>query len=336
MTDRDGASSSGRTDLVEAEARRALDAYPGLVWAGVVFTCLERVGQRWRILASGLDSPQDARDHLAHLLLVAAKEAAGEAERREYRAAAGGLDWERHDELTAAGRLFRIGRIERSVRMGPDGPEPPRRSDPQGSAGERLTDGRTAGFIDAIALTGTAAAVLRFQLHSRIPECATDQAREDARRALDTHPRLALLPAEFGVAEEVDGRWRPRFTQSEPTPQAARDSLTSFLRPMKLACPWPDRPEIQREYAKMQELIDSRRPAPQVCAEWERAADLIDRDRLNDVRVAGYHFRVMRVDQVVRLGRDGPEPPRPSDPDPYDPPAVAVQQAENEEDAGPE
>jgi hypothetical protein len=304
------------TDVAELEARRALDVYPGLVWGGVMFTCLEQVGGRWRILATGFDWPQEARTHLAHLFLVAAKRG---DDADQYRAAADVLDWERRDEMTVAGRRFRIGRIERSVRVGPDGPEPPRATDPEGTPDER----RSIGFIHANALTGTAAAVLRYQLHTRIPESATDQAREDARRALQRYPRLVLLPAEFGVAEEVEGRWRPRFADTEATPQAARDSLTDFLRPTRLECPLPN-PELREEFARMQEWIDSRRPDPRVCAEWEKAADLIDRERLNEVRVAGYHFRIMRVDQVVRLGLDGPEPPRPSDPDPYGPPAATM------------
>jgi hypothetical protein len=319
MTEREG------VEPAEVEARRALDAYPDLVWAGVVFTCLERVGHRWRVLESGLDSPQEARDHLAHIFLVEAKQSLDAA---EYRAAAELLDWERHDELTVAGRFFRIGRIERSVRMGPDGPEPPRPTDPDGEPGERPPR-RSLGFIDANALTGTAAAVLRYQLHNRYPDSATGAAREDARRAIDTHPRLVLLPAEFAVAEEIEGRWRPRFNHSEPTPQAARDWLTGYLRPTRIECPWPD-PAMQERYAQMQALIDSNRPSPQICAEWERAADLIDRDRLDDVHVAGYHFRVMRVDQVLRTGQNGPEPPRPSDPDPYDPSAVTAQAADDD------
>lgn len=301
-------------DVAELEARSALDAYPGLVWGGVTFTCLERVDGRWRILAAGFDRPQEARNHLAHLFLMAA-----DHDRRagEYRAAADVLDWEPRNEMTVAGRRFRIGRIERSVRVGPDGPEPPRSTDPEGTVAGR----RSIGFIHANALTGTAAAVLRYQLHNRIPESAGDQARADARDALARYPRLVLLPAEFGVAEEIEGRWRPRLAETEATPQAARDSLTGFLRPTRFECTLLN-PELRENFARMQEWIDSRRPDPRVCAEWERAADLIDREHLNEVRVAGYHFRIIRVDQVVRVGPDGPEPPRPSDPDPYGPPAA--------------
>jgi hypothetical protein len=39
--------------LAEAEARRALDAYPRLGTMAVVFACVEQVGSRWRILATG-------------------------------------------------------------------------------------------------------------------------------------------------------------------------------------------------------------------------------------------------------------------------------------------
>lgn len=312
-------------DAAEADAREALDAYPWLMSAGVVYTCLERVDRRWRILAAGLETPQQARDYLAHLFLVAAKDADTEPERTQFQTAADLLDWERHDKLTVAGRHFRIGRIERSVRVGPNGPEPPRPSDPEGTPGERVLSRRSLGFIDANALTGTAAAVLRHQLHRSIPAAATGEVREHARQALESHPRLVLLPVEFVAAEEVDGRWRPRFADTEVTPQAARDRLTAYLRPSRLHCDVPDR-RLQQEYAELRAWVDSTRPAPEVCAEWEKAADLIDRDRLNDIHTAGYHFRIIRVDQIVRMGTDGPEPPRPSDPDPYDPPAVTAQQ----------
>jgi hypothetical protein len=309
MTQRDG----GSVGAAEAEARRALDAYPGLAWVGVAYACLERVGPRWRTLATGLESPQQARDHLAHLLLLDADQAAGEAEREELRATAYGLDDDPRNEVCVAGRLFRIGRVDRSVRMGPDGPEPPRPSDPDRAPGEPDPAPRCLGFIDGLALRGTAAAVLRYELSSRVPDSGGRE-REDARRSLDSHPRLVLLPVEFTVAEEVEGRWRPLVAQTFVTPQGAREQLMDHLRPTRLAELAGDA-RVRDVYARLQELIDSRRPGPEVCAEWERAAERLERERLDDLRTAGYHFRVIRVDQVLRLGVDGPEPPRPSDAD---------------------
>jgi len=46
-----------------------------------------------------------------------------------YAAAADLLEREQASEITAAGRRFRISRIERLVRMNSGGPEPPRPSD---------------------------------------------------------------------------------------------------------------------------------------------------------------------------------------------------------------
>jgi len=50
-------------------------------------------------------------------------------ERAALLAAARLLDWERRDELSAAGRRLRIARAEEFVRLEPGGPEPPRAAD---------------------------------------------------------------------------------------------------------------------------------------------------------------------------------------------------------------
>jgi hypothetical protein len=314
--------------MAEAEARRAFHTHPDLVTAGVVFTCLEEVDRRWRILASDYETPQDARNGLAHGFLKTAAESADPTTVERFRAAADVLDWERRDEMTVAGRRFRVGRIERSARIGPDGPEPPRCADPQSLPGEASGPSgpaglfsRTVGGILDNALTGTAAAMLRYVLHNRVPECDSEEARRDALRALRTHPRIVLLPAEFVVAEEVGGRWRPRAHATFPTVRIARDSLADYFR---VVVPGPDSPEPQ--YARIAAELGYESPGPAVCEEFARAADIIDRDRLDDVHVAGQHFRIVRIEQIVRLGLDGPEPPRPSDPDPYLPPAVLMQE----------
>lgn len=315
--DRPGERHGAGPGPAEAAARHALDAYPTLVTAGVAFTCVEEVDRRWRVLSAANDTPQQARDELAHHFLVIAAESDGAAAGAEFRRAAGVLARERHDELVVAARRFRIGRIERSARMGPDGPEPPRSTDPDSPAGEPSTSRRSIGFIDENALTGTAAAVTRHALHNRIPELGTARMRDDASRALDTHPRLVLLPAEFAVAEEAEGRWQPLNGASEVTPQAARDSLITYFR---VIIPGPD--SADETFARFAGELGHESPGPAVVEEYAGAADLLERDRLNDLRVAARHFRVIRVEQIVRLGRDGPEPPRPSDPDPYGPPAA--------------
>jgi hypothetical protein len=302
----------------EAEARHALDAYPTLVTAGLVFSCLEEVHRRWLIFSTGNDTPRQAQDDLAHHFLAFASEFADEAVREEFRRAADLLDGERRDELTVAGRRFRIGRIEKSARLGPDGPEPPRSSDPDSSPGTTHSlPKRSLGFIDSNALTGTAAAVMRYALHNKAPEFDTAEMRHDAARALDTHPRLMLLPAEFAIAEEIHGRWRPFTGGSEVTPQAARDALITYFR---VIIPGPDSPD--ETFARIADELGHKSPGPAVCEEYAKAADLLHRRRLDDFRVAGRHFRIMRIDQMVRLGPDGPEPPRPSDHDRYGPPAA--------------
>lgn len=307
--------------MAEAEARCAFGTHPDLVTAGVVFTCLEEIDRRWRILVSGYETPQDARNGLAHVFLKTAAESADPTTAERFRVAADVLDWERRDEMTVAGRRFRVGRIERSARIGRDGPEPPRCADPQSLPGDASgLPGRTVGFIVDNALTGTAAAMLRYVLHNRVPECDTEEARRDAVHALQAHPRIVLLPAEFVIAEEIDGRWRPRSPATFPTVRSARDSLADYFR---VVVPGPDSPEPQ--YARIAAELGYESPGREVCEEFARAAGIVHRDRLDDVHVAGQHFRIVRLEQIVRLGRDGPEPPRPSDPDPYLPPAVLIQ-----------
>ncbi|HEX6471973.1 MAG TPA: DUF5954 family protein [Streptosporangiaceae bacterium] len=309
--------------MAEVEARRAFDAYPDLVIAGVVFTCLEEIDGRWYIHSTDHETPQDARNGLSHIFLKIASRSAGPVAER-FRAAADVLDWERHDEMTVAGRRFRVGRIERSARSGPDGPEPPRRSDPRSApGGARVGQARTIGFIVDNALTGTAAAMLRYQLHNRVPDPGTGEGRGDAERALRTHPRIVLLPAEFVVAEEIGGRWRPRTGITYATVRAAGDSLVDYFR---VVVPGPDSPEPR--YARIAAELGYESPGPAVCEEFARAAALLEREDLDDIRVAGQHYRIVRVEQIVRTGADGPEPPRPSDHDPYLPPAVLMQDHE--------
>lgn len=243
-------SSDPSPGAAEAEARRALDAYPTPVAAGVVFTCLEEVDRRWRILATDSDSPQQARDELAHLLLLFASESDEEAVAEKLRAGADLLDRERHDDLTVVGRRFRIGRIEKLARVGLEGPEPPRSSDPETPSDPekpsdpettpgvgRAAPSRSLGFIADNAMRGTAAAITRYELHSKVPESTTAEEHRDAARAVQTRQELVLQAAEFIVAEETDGRWRPHVTGSDATPQAAR-GLTDYFR---VVIPGPDR-----------------------------------------------------------------------------------------------
>jgi uncharacterized protein DUF5954 len=116
---------------VRRDAHRALTAYPRLRILSPVFTVAEQIEDGWRSATMPCGTPQRARETLAVYFsqIVPAIEEPGEAEGTEYVAAAQRLECERVDDLTVAGRRFRIVRIERVARLGVDGPEPPRPSD---------------------------------------------------------------------------------------------------------------------------------------------------------------------------------------------------------------
>lgn len=298
-------------------ASRKPDVGSRLMTVGVEFTCLEEVEDRWFVLSAGHIAPQDARDGLAHHFRVMERDAADEAVRRELVRAYELLDRERRDELWVAGRRYRVGRLERFSRMGPDGPETPLPSDPDsadvGSA-ERAPR-RVVGGINANARTGTEAALLRHELRDKTPADGTPEMQRDALRALDTHPRVVIMPTEFALATETNGSWTRQW-ELKPTPQAVRDLLAGMLR---LEC-GPDHPDpvVAASAVRMQLPTPGAERAAELCA----TADMIERDRPVDFRALGSHYRVVRIDQLIRLGMDGPEPPRPSDPDPDGPPAA--------------
>ena len=303
---------------MEAEARSALRTHPTLMTAGVEYTCLEEVDRRWRIISAAHQHPQDGRDDLAHRFRVRAGETSDPGVLAELSEAYELLDREVRDELWTAGRRYRVGRLERVVRVGRDGPEPPRPSDPESPAGTGRRPARRAlGFLNANAMTGTAAAIMRYDMRNKVLADATPEMARDAARALDSHPKVVLLPTEYMVAEEVDGAWRSAGWGLNATPQAARDSLSEYFR---VIIPGPDSTDPGAARAAV--IMGRRSPGAAVCARFRAAAESLDRHHLDDVRVEDRHFRVVRVEQAVRTGFDGPEPPRPSDPDPYGPPAA--------------
>ena len=116
---------------VREDACRALTAYPRLRIMAPAFAVAEQIDDGWRSATMPCDTPQRARDTLAAYFsrIVPAIEHPGATECAEYAAAARRLDHERADDLTVAGRRFRIVRVEKIARLGPDGPEPPRPSD---------------------------------------------------------------------------------------------------------------------------------------------------------------------------------------------------------------
>ncbi|MFK3983105.1 DUF5954 family protein [Micromonospora sp. NPDC050397] len=302
----------------EDDARRRSVAYPRLMWGAPVFGSAEEVDGRWRILSLIGNRPQGTRDglgsHFRRLLSETPDTAENAAERKEYEAAIRLLDWEVVNDLTVNGRRYRIIRAQPFIRMGPDGPEPPRPTDPDprpqgkgratGSVGSQME-----GFvIDPGASTGLSDGILRMELVPAIYKSAgvlPDEVREDSRRALVTHPNVVLLPVGFTLGEYVDGTWRPRSFSMEPTPGAARE-LASFT--------FED--IVPHENASFEEIR----------AAYDRAVEEFEAPTTDEFEVKGVRCRVTRVESFIRVGADGPETPRPSDWDQEPPPELHFQQ----------
>ncbi|WP_171166649.1 DUF5954 family protein [Streptomyces sp. I05A-00742] len=294
--------------LADEDAWRARDAYPDIMGVGgaAFGVAREREEGGWEMLTHlGDFAPQDARDTMASLFRRRAHEAeqAGdEATREECVKAYELLDWEVVDELTVLGSRHRVVRGERFIRSGPTGPEPPRLSDPDPAGpgqGYRVADPVVGFVIDTVTVTGLSEGILKTELLSLVRATGTvpDDMRDDSLCAALTHPGGVLLPAEFMIAERIDGRWSP-LTNGCSNPQGARDALTMDLRVM----------------APVMRRLDERERA-----EYARAADRFDEERGAALRVGDRLFRVVRVERLVRVGPDGPEGPRPSDPDPQPP-----------------
>jgi hypothetical protein len=116
------------------------------------------------------------------------------------------------------------------------------------------------------------------------------EALDRAHAGSGAYPVLATAHPVFLAVEQAGIRWRVLGSAS-PTPQEARDELAhQFL--MRAAQAEPESP-VQKSYRK--------------------AADLLDRERHDEIRAGGGYFRVARIEQVVRRGPNGPEPPRPAD-----------------------
>ncbi|MEY9949066.1 DUF5954 family protein [Kitasatospora sp. GAS1066B] len=289
--------------LADLEAWRARDPYPELRGAdGPAFgIAREREEGGWRLEPHfGNPDPQDARDSMAAVFRRQAQEAEepGDEERRQaLLTAAERLDWEVIDELTVHGTRYRVVRCERFIRTGPDGPEPPRPTDPDPSpAGlsHKERDPADGFVLDPVSVTGLSEGILKFELLGLVhPVDPVDRdVQEDGIRAAHTHPGGVLLPAVFMVAERTTFGWQPSLPAVATSPQDARDSIAFGLRVVD-----PVRRRLDRAQRE----------------EYARAAQWLDDNRTNDLEVAGRHLRVVRVERLVRIGPDGPEGPRPSD-----------------------
>jgi Family of unknown function (DUF5954) len=214
-----------------------------------------------------------------------------------------GWGWEALDEMTVLGTRYRVIRTEQFIRTGPLGPESPRPSDPDpgqpGMSGQ-LADPAEGFVIDPATSTGMSAGILKAELLAAAHPAGSvpEEVRDDLTHAARNHPGGVLLPPGFTLGTLTRGRWGSASAHVWATPQAARDGLASYLR---LSLP-----------ARL-DLSEEKR------AVYSAAADVIERDRANEVTAAGHRFRVVRVERLVRIGPEGPEGPRLSDPDPEPP-----------------
>jgi hypothetical protein len=296
----------------EADAMDASVRYPRFSVRGPVFGVAVRdpaVGPEWRLLKPVTDGmPQMARDGLnSHLFFTAKDDAEDRAVRRELLAALAVLEREPVDEVEACGVSYRVVRGDEFTRSADDGRlEPPRPTDPEPverswDRRTRDTPSRDIGFVlDPDHADGPMAGALKLALRDfaytgvRYPA----DLRADSVRAVTTHPDIVLLPAGFAVAELDDHGWRP-LTALAPTPHDARRTLYNGLD------------EI---WALLYEYDDDKKARYAKAAEEYRALGRADEFRVDD-----RHFRICRIERLLRMGPDGPEPPRPSDIDEYGP-----------------
>lgn len=308
VTGSDGAALSGDIPWSVAEvagsarleALRARQTHPATLWFGPAYGVMEQTGAGWLMSGMTDPTPQAARDGLGWWFRVQARRrSTAEADREDYWQASALLERERLNELIVAGRRFRVVRADRFFRYGLTGPEPPRSTDPdiEPEALHSSHDLLTGGLLGPGEPPGSAALLgERWEAVPQGPMVPSEVTR-DARRALTTHPLIAMLTTRFAITEEKDGHW-PAQTGAIPSPYDARRALATYFR------------EI------VPVMLE---PAEDELAAYRQAALRLERERTHQIRVAGRRFRIIRVESAVRIGPDGPEPPRPSDHDP-DPP----------------
>jgi hypothetical protein len=122
-------------------------------------------------------------------------------------------------------------------------------------------------------------------------------ADQEAWQARQRYPQLAGLGiGEFFWAVEQDtGGWKLSESGSG-WPQQARDALGSHFRLLS---------------RQAQEAGDEK-----AARGWMAGARRTEREVVDELRLMGEHFRIVRASHFIRSGAGGPEPPRPCDPDP--------------------
>ncbi|NVI92312.1 DUF5954 family protein [Actinomadura sp. BRA 177] len=113
----------------------------------------------------------------------------------------------------------------------------------------------------------------------------------DACRALSAYPELVVVGTLFTAAEHVAGGWQV-LCPCDPLPQGARELLAGRLEDLAALAGG----------AAERELL--------------AAARTVQHEQADEVSAGGRRFRIVRIEQLVRTGPDGPEPPRPTDLDP--------------------
>ncbi|NKZ06454.1 DUF5954 family protein [Actinomadura latina] len=113
----------------------------------------------------------------------------------------------------------------------------------------------------------------------------------DARRALSAYPELVVVGSLFTAAEQVPGGWQV-VCPCDPLPQGARELLAGRLEDLAALAGG----------AAEHELL--------------AAARTVQHEQADEMAAGGRRFRIVRIEQLVRTGPDGPEPPRPTDLDP--------------------
>lgn len=308
--------------VAEDDARRAWVDYPRLCYVGPAYGSAEQVdGERWRILDHHASSPQQARDELAHVFRVHARQVSNPVKHAEYQSAYTTFEWKKLDELAAGGKRVRVIRIERIIRAKPESreAEPPRPADLDPFNPSKERQDRTKGLVlDPAEPSGWGdAALLEHLLPAAYPAgVVPPDVRADSIRALRRYPGGVLLPVEYAVGERAGGAlWQP-IGETSPTPSDARRQIAGHLRfraskggNLDLAG--------ELDWAAIQEALGLPELDDQAQRDYLRAADEIENDRkLFHLTVPGRSFQIIRVIRLVRFGPDGPEPPRPSDPDP--------------------
>lgn len=116
----------------------------------------------------------------------------------------------------------------------------------------------------------------------------------DAHRALSAYPELVVVGTLFTAAEHVPGGWQI-VCPCDPLPQGARELLAGRL-------------EDQADGTDGADGAQAR--------ELRAAARTLRHGPADAVTAGGRRFRIVRIEQRIRTGPDGPEPPRPTDLDP--------------------